>query len=99
MLFARLPWYVADPLIGLLMIGLRMPLNRGYIDFAENALSPSRLGFRAFLLLGLILGGALYAVAAGSITPSLSYGTAGGLLSEQLPAPFAIFLGAGLVQR
>lgn len=103
MLLARMPWYVAGPLIGFLMIGLRVTLNKpfgalgGYIDVAENALSPSRLGFRAFLLLGLILGGVLYAVALGSMTPTLSYGTAGGLLPEQLPAQFAILLGAGLV--
>lgn len=102
-MIARLPWYVAGPLIGFLMVGLRATLNKpfgalgGYIDFAENALSPSRFGFRAFPLLGLILGGLVYAVTSGSITPSFSYGTAGGLLPDQLPAQFAILLGAGLV--
>jgi uncharacterized membrane protein YedE/YeeE len=103
MIFARCPWYVAGPLIGLLMIGLRVTLNKpfgalgGYIDAAENALTPARIGFRGFLLLGLVLGGAMYAVASGSITPAFSYGTAGGLLPEELPAQFAILLGAGLV--
>ena len=103
MILARLPWYVAGPLIGLLMIGLRATLNKpfgalgGYIDIAENALSPTRLGFRGYLLFGLVLGGALFAVLSGSIAPSLAYGTAGGLLPEQLPMQFAILLGAGLV--
>jgi uncharacterized membrane protein YedE/YeeE len=103
MILARLPWYVAGPLIGFLMIGLRATLNKpfgalgGYIDIAENALSPGRLGFRGYLLFGLVLGGALYALLLGSIAPSLAYGTAGGLLPEELPAQFAILLGAGLV--
>lgn len=103
MIFARLPWYVAGPLIGLLMIGLRVTRNKpfgalgGYIDAAENALTPARIGFRGFLLLGLVLGGVAYAFLAGSIAPSLSYGTAGGLLPEQLPGQFALILGAGLI--
>jgi uncharacterized membrane protein YedE/YeeE len=102
MLFARLPWYVAGALVALLMIGLRVTLNKpfgalgGYIDAAENALTPARIGFRGFLLLGLVLGGVAYAFLAGSIAPSLSYGTAGGLLPEQLPSQFAL-LGAGLI--
>ena len=33
----------------------------------------------------------------GRSRPSLAYGTAGGLLPEQLPTQFAILLGAGLV--
>jgi uncharacterized membrane protein YedE/YeeE len=103
MMLARLPWYVAGPLIGLLMIGLRATLNKpfgalgGYIDLAENGLSPGRLGFRFYLLIGLVLGGALFAIVSGSFLPSLAYGTAGGLLSEQLPAQFATLLGAGLI--
>jgi len=103
MILARLPWYVAGPLIGLLMIGLRATLNKpfgalgGYIDLAENALSPARFGFRSYLLFGLVIGGAAYAVLAGAMTPSLAYGSAGGLLPERLPTQFAILLGAGLV--
>lgn len=103
MTLARLPWYIAGPLIGLLMMGLRATLNKpfgalgGYIDLAENARAPARLGFRSFLLLGLILGGAIYAITSGSGAPTLSYGTAGGLLPEQLPIQFAILLGAGLI--
>jgi uncharacterized membrane protein YedE/YeeE len=103
MILARLPWYLAGPLIGLLMIGLRATLNKpfgalgGYIDLAENALTPGRLGFRAYVLFGLVLGGALYAVLSGAIAPSLAYGTAGGLLPTELPTQFAILLGAGLV--
>jgi hypothetical protein len=79
------------------MIGLRVTLNKpfgalgGYIVAAENALTPARIGFRGFLLLGLVLGGVAYAFLAGSIAPSLSYGTAGGLLPEQCPASSRCF--------
>ena len=103
MIIARLPWYVAGPLIGLLMIGLRVTLNKpfgalgGYIDAAENAFRPARIGFRGFLLIGLLLGGAVYAALAGAVAPLLSYGTAGGLLPERLPGQFALLLGAGLI--
>jgi len=103
MILARLPWYVAGPLIGLLMIGLRATLNKpfgalgGYIDLAENALTPGRLGLRAYLLFGLVLGGALYAVLSRAIAPSFAYGTAGGLLPTELPTQFSILLLAGLV--
>lgn len=103
MILARLPWYFAGPLIGLLVIGLRATLNKpfgalgGYIDVAENALSPARLGFRGYLLLGLLLGGLAYAVVSGAIAPDFLYGTAGGLLPKELPVQFAILLGAGLV--
>ena len=50
MIFARLPWYVAGPLIGLFMIGLRATLNKpfgalgGYVDLAERALTSMRFG-------------------------------------------------------
>jgi uncharacterized protein len=90
MFAARLPWYVAGPLIGVLMIGLRATLNKpfgalgGFIDIAENGAAPLRFSYSAWLLLGLVAGGALYTVGAGS-TPTLAYGTGGGLLPEALP--------------
>src|SRR5947209_199549 len=53
----RCPWYIAGPLLGLLIVGLRAFLNKpfgalgGYIDLAEGAKATGRFGFRAFLLL------------------------------------------------
>jgi uncharacterized membrane protein YedE/YeeE len=80
-LFAhRAPWYVAGPLMGILIVGLRAAANRpfgalgGYIDVAENAREPSRLGFRSFLLLGFLAGGLLFAVLTGQFHLTLSYG-------------------------
>lgn len=72
------PWYVAGPILGLLIVGLRAALNRpfgalgGYVDLAENAAAPGRLGFRAVLLLGIVLGGLAFASTLGSFTPSIA---------------------------
>jgi hypothetical protein len=75
----RCPWYVAGPLLGLLIVGLRATVNKpfgalgGFIDLAENAHTPRRLGFRSYLLLGMALGGALFAALAGHFSVSLAY--------------------------
>jgi uncharacterized membrane protein YedE/YeeE len=80
----RCPWYVAGPLFGLLIVGLRAALNKpfgalgGYIDLATarraNAAPP---GFRLPLLIGILVGGALYAAITGTFSPSLAYVGAG----------------------
>jgi uncharacterized membrane protein YedE/YeeE len=97
----RCPWYLAGPLLGLCIVGLRATLNKpltglgGFIDLAENAAAPRRLGYRAFLLFGFVLGGALFAATLGSFSFSLSYGTAGGLLPAAPAAQVALLLIAG----
>jgi hypothetical protein len=51
MLLDRCPWYVAGPMLGVVIIALRAMVNRplgelcGYIDVVEHAGRPSRLGF------------------------------------------------------
>lgn len=99
----RCPWYVAGPLFGLLIVGLRAVANKpfgalgGYVDLASNALSPRRLGFRAYLLLGLVLGGLLYALTVGALAPSLGYGTVEGPISGTVPRQLALLLAAGAI--
>lgn len=76
------PWYVAGPLLGLLVAGLLWAINKplgalgGYIDtvqwVGERNAAPS---WRVLLLAGIVIGGALSAVAAGAYRPTLSYGT------------------------
>src|SRR5205807_2423859 len=79
------PWYIAGPLLGLLIVGFRAAVNKplgvlgGYIDLADRASQSRRLGVSTFLLLGFILGGTLYAIASGVFSPSLIY-TSGGVL-------------------
>jgi uncharacterized membrane protein YedE/YeeE len=75
----RGPWYVAGPLLGLTIIVLRAALNKplgvlgGYIDFAHRAIDRRPIGVGAWLLLGFVLGGAAYAVSAGTFSISFTY--------------------------
>src|SRR5262245_44300827 len=70
-LLARCPWYVAGPLLGLLIVGLRAAVNKpfgamgGFIELTERPLIPAKWGLPAFILIGLIVGGAVYAAVAG----------------------------------
>jgi uncharacterized membrane protein YedE/YeeE len=99
----RLSWYIAGPLIGLLIVALRAALNRpfgalgGFVDLAEAARGRATTGLRLWLLLGLIAGGALYALGAGTFHLTLAYGTAGGLLPTDLPAQIALVTVAGMM--
>jgi uncharacterized membrane protein YedE/YeeE len=75
------PWYVAGPLLGLLVAGLLWTVNKplgalgGYVDtvqwMREGGTGPS---WRVLFLSGMIIGGALSALAAGGYRPSLAYG-------------------------
>jgi uncharacterized membrane protein YedE/YeeE len=99
MLASRCPWYIAGPVLGVLIVALRAAVNKplgalgGYIDFAEHGLRPSLLGFSAFVLAGTVLGGALFGVSSGTQSTPLYAGL--------LPGPPALQLGilaiAGLV--
>lgn len=99
----RLSWYIAGPLIGLLIVGLRAALNRpfgalgGFVDLAEAAEGRATSGFRLWLLAGLIGGGALYALATGTFGLSLVYGTAGGLLPADPATELALVTIAGVM--
>ncbi len=92
----RLPWYVAGPLLGLLMVGLRATLNKpfgalgGWIELAESRGAARKLGFRAYLVIGIGLGGLVYAMTLGS------FGTAvPGVASIALLAFAGLLMGFG----
>lgn len=97
------PWFVAGPLIGLLIVGLRAAANKpfgalgGFIDLSENVLSPRRLGFRAYLLFGLIIGGALFALISGSFSFSLAYGDYGSIARDSLVGESILLAAAGVI--
>lgn len=99
----RCPWYVAGPLLGLLMIGLRATLNKsfgalgGYVDVAENVTRPDRLGFRAYLLLGIVLGGALHSATSGTFALSYEYSWLGVGASMSMLTHAGVLLIAGSV--
>jgi len=68
----RCPWYIAGPILGVLIIGLRAVVNKplgalgGYIDLAHRLSRRSQLGFGAFLLIGIVLGGFVFSVVTGT---------------------------------
>src|SRR5437016_87686 len=94
------PWYLAGPLLGLVIVGVRAAVNRpfgvlgGYIDVGEHPSQPYRLGTSAFLLLGVVLGGAIYAALFG-VAPSLTEMAEGALPSGAI-LPFLVLLLAGV---
>ena len=103
MTFARCPWYIAGPLLGLLIVGLRATLNRplgalgGFIDLAEHATAPRHFGVRAFMLIGIVLGGLVFAAASGTWSPTFHYGSASQPFWAVSPiAETAILLVAGM---
>jgi uncharacterized membrane protein YedE/YeeE len=103
MLSDRCPWYVAGPLLGLVIVGLRAFVNKplgalgGYIDVAENARIPSRLGFSSFVLLGFVIGGFLYALLSGKFMLTIAYGRLDGVLGSATAAELAVLGAAGTV--
>jgi len=78
-LLARCPWYVAGPIIGLLLVGLRAALNKpfgamgGYIELSEKTLTPPRWTLPAYILIGIVLGGSAYALLTGHFAVSARY--------------------------
>lgn len=99
----RLPWYVAGPALGLLVVGLYAVLNRplgavgSYIQVlnlarGERPTQPWRVWFFG----GIVLGGALAAVLRGDWALSLGYGA----LSDDFAAPvllLVLLLGGALM--
>ncbi len=76
------PWYVAGPLLGLLVAGLLWAVNRplgalgGYVDAVQWAAAPGDgPSWRVFFLVGVAIGGWLSSVASGLAPPTFDYGT------------------------
>lgn len=81
----RCPWYIAGPILGVLIVALRAVVNKplgalgGYIDLAQAGGQPRRLGFSGYLLIGIVLGGAVFGVLTRTAPASALYA---GLLPE-----------------
>jgi uncharacterized membrane protein YedE/YeeE len=78
-LLARCPSYVAGPLLGLLIVGLRAAVNKpfgamgGFIELSEKTFTPGKWGLPAFILLGLVAGGSAYALLVGRFALDTHY--------------------------
>jgi uncharacterized membrane protein YedE/YeeE len=90
-------------LLGVLIVALRASVNRplgalgGYIDLAEHFTRPRELGFTAFLLFGILLGGTVFAFTAGTIAWTFVYSAADPLLPDGMAGQSAVLLLAGAV--
>lgn len=102
MMTARCPWYVAGPLLGLLIVSLRAAVNKplgalgGYIDLLDRTTGSRRLGFRAFVLIGIVVGGALYATTTGTCSLTWSYRGAATLPTTPAGPQVVVLVLAGL---
>ena len=98
MILDRCGWYIAGPILGALVVGLRALVNRGfgavggYVDVVDHAFTPRRLGFNGMFLGGLVLGGLLFALATGQWTPTWDYESLGAFLVGTNPAAQALVL-------
>jgi uncharacterized membrane protein YedE/YeeE len=99
MFVERCPWYIAGPILGGLIVAIRVTVNKplgalgGYIDVANHLAHPSRLGFSTFVLIGTAIGGALFATVTGAHSPDAVYS---GVLASATGLRFVILAVAGL---
>ena len=97
----RAPWYLAGPLLGLSIVACRAALNKplgvlgGYIDCADGITRSKPVGTSAWLLLGFVIGGSLYAATTGTF--SISFGYPGALWAATSPwLQVVVLIGAGI---
>jgi uncharacterized membrane protein YedE/YeeE len=106
-LLERPEWYVAGPLIGLVVIGLLATLSErlgvlgGYSDIVDHVGRRSvAFGWRAFFVVGIVVGGVLFSLLAGSWRAGDGYGwlsqnfDGGGVVALLLAAGVLIGFGA-----
>jgi uncharacterized membrane protein YedE/YeeE len=101
-LLQRPEWYIAGPLIGMVVVGLfatlreRLAVLGGYTDIVNQVGRRSlAFGWRGFFVLGVIVGGLVFSVLSGSWRAGGDYGW----LSRNFDsgAVVAILLGAGVL--
>lgn len=103
MLHHQVPWYIGGPILGLCAVAIRVLLNRrlgvtgGFSEVVDRVSQRSvAFGWQAYVLGGIVVGGALFAVVAGGpdfhgygwLTDTFTGG------AEFLVAPILIIAGA-----
>jgi len=100
LLAARAPWYLAGPIIGLIVMLLLWVTNKpfgalgGYIELTEW-IGGRRPGWRVYFTLGVVVGGVLSAVVGAGWTPTVAYGTFDQLFGSSLAVKAVVLFGAG----
>jgi uncharacterized membrane protein YedE/YeeE len=103
MLHDRPAWFVLGPLIGLVVVGLLITINQrigvlgGYSNVLERATGRTgSLGWKAWFLIGVVGGGGLFRLLAGSSTVSDGYGWLTRTFSDPTAAALLVVAG-GLI--
>ena len=98
---STLAWWIAGPILGLVIVSLLGLANKrfgvvgGVTDLVEGSPEGKRLrSWRTLLVIGIVLGGALYALLAGAPDAGASYSWLDAHLS--LGGEVAVLFGAGL---
>lgn len=98
MLLAQCPWFVAGPLLGLILIALRSAINKpfgamsGYIELIEGQWRGD-ISLGISILAGVTIGGLLFGIGSGQWTPTLTYAPADALLpAGSLPRSIVLFV-------
>lgn len=74
------PWWIAGPMLGLIVVGLLWVANKplgalgGYVELSDQLKQRSPPGFRVWFLLGIVLGGFVFALVAGGPRLATGYG-------------------------
>jgi uncharacterized membrane protein YedE/YeeE len=97
----RWPFWIGGPAIGLFVLfflwgdGRQLGVSSGYSDACTAAFDPSTRGsWRLVFLVGLVGGGAISALLAGGLSPTLAMGSFDTLVSAS-PATKALLFGGG----
>lgn len=103
-LLDRPPWFVAGPLLGLIVVGVfamldeRLGVLGGYSELVERATRVRRtLGWKAWFLVGIVAGGIVFSLAAGGSRAGNGYGWLESALGGGPLATGAVLAGAGVL--
>jgi hypothetical protein len=103
-LLDRPPWFLAGPLLGLIVVAVFATLNErlgvlgGYSELVERATGAQRmLGWKAWFLVGIVAGGIVFSLAAGSWLAGDGYGWLESALGDEPLATGAVLAGAGVL--
>jgi hypothetical protein len=103
-LLDRPPWFVAGPLLGLIVIAVFATLNErlgvigGYSELVERVVGARQaLGWKVWFVVGIVLGGLLFSLAAGDSRAGDGYGWLEQALGGDPLATGAVLAGGGVL--
>lgn len=103
-LLDRPPWFLIGPLLGLIVVAVFATLNErlgvlgGYSELIERVTGARRaLGWKAWFLAGIVLGGLLFSLSAGDLRAGEGYGWLEQALGNDPVATGTVLAGGGVL--